>query len=80
MTQPMNASLLRAKGLVPAFNGVTPDGTVASAYALIGIGEILQEILGELRKQDSQAPTLGQQFTGRRTRSRGRDDYGTEYV
>lgn len=67
MTTPMNGSLARARQSVPTFTGTMPDASVAQAHALIGIGEVLQQILVELQKQNQQA----QQLTAQR-RPRGR--------
>jgi len=54
MTSPMNGSLARARQSVPTFTGTMPDASVAQAHALIGIGEVLQQILVELQKQAQQ--------------------------
>lgn len=39
---------MRAKQQAPAFSGITPDPANAQAHALIGIGEVLEQILAEL--------------------------------
>ena len=64
MTSPMNGSLGRARQSVPTFTGTMPDASVAQAHALIGIGEVLEQILVELRKQGQ----ASQQPQGRMSR------------
>lgn len=45
----MNSELMRAKQMAPAFSGITPDPGQAQAHALIGIGEVLEQVLLELQ-------------------------------
>lgn len=74
MTTPPNGSLARARQSVPTFTGTMPDASVAQAHALIGIGEVLQEILVELQTQRQQAQ---QHVASKQRRPRGRE--GTEF-
>lgn len=53
----MNSSLVQARQALPAFSGVSADPGRAQALASIAIGEILEQILAELQKQN----TLAQQ-------------------
>ena len=65
MTQPMNASLLRARQFVPQFAGTMPDAGVAQAHAMIAIGELLQQILMEMQQSRLAAEQAAQRMANR---------------